>query len=309
MNSVLRNLLMLLSFPYSYKNNLRNRNDSRIYKVILKQLSNIKITDKNIKKTHLEFNKKIRNILVKKELTNFLKIGFLQKIFFVHNRLFIFFELLELKKKNWKFYKPLLKESPVGNPVRYFLYPDSSGNTINHIYHLSVLEDCFGNKLKSINSVFEFGGGYGCMARIFYYLNKKIRYTIFDTPIINLLQYYYLRSLNLNVGYKNNQFRLINKHKDLKFRKNKKNSLFIANWSLSEVPLAFRKKFISTIKYHQFFLISFQASFEKINNYKYFQELSELLNKKFVIKIIKNKFYKGHLFKKEDHFFLIGVKK
>ena len=56
-------------------------------------------------------------------------------------------------------------------------------------------------------------------------------------------------------------------------------------------------------------MISFQASFEKIDNYKYFQELTQFLNKKFTIKIIKNKFYKGHLFKKEDHFFMIGKKK
>ena len=31
----------------------------------------------------------------------------------------------------------------VGNPVRYFLYPNSSGNRINHVYHLSVLIDEF----------------------------------------------------------------------------------------------------------------------------------------------------------------------
>jgi putative sugar O-methyltransferase len=309
MNSILRSLLVLLSFPYSNQKNLNKGKDSEIYKVILNRLYKIKITNKNIKTIHLEFNKKIKNIIIKKKLMNFLRIGFLQKIFFVHNRLFILFELLELKKKNWNFYKPLLKESHVGDPVRYFLYPNSSGNTINHVYHLSVFQDCFGNKLKNINSIFEFGGGYGCMARIFYYLNKKIKYTIFDTPIINLLQYYYLKSLNLNVGYKNSQFKLLNKHKDLELIKNKKNSLFIANWSLSEVPLAFRKKFIPIIKYHQFFLISFQSSFEKIDNYKYFQEISKLLSKKFKIKIIKNKFYKGHIFKKEHHFFMIGKKK
>jgi putative sugar O-methyltransferase len=300
---------MLLSFPYSNRNKLPKSIDTKIYRVIFNQLSNIKITSKNIKKTHFEFNQKVKSIIIKKKLKNFLRISFLQKIFFVHNRLFILFELLELKKKQWKFYKPLLKESSVGDPVRYFLYPDSSGNTINHVYHLSVLQNHFDIRLKSINSVFEFGGGYGCMARIFYQLNKKINYIIFDTPTINLLQYYYLKSLNLNVGYKKNQFRLLNKHNDLTQNKDKKNSLFIANWSLSEVPLTFRKKFISTIKYHQFFLISFQASFEKIDNYKYFQEITQFLNKKFTIKIIKNKFYKGHLFKKEDHFFMIGKKK
>lgn len=300
---------MLLSLPFSNKNNLSKERESKIYKVILQNLHHIKLTRKNIKKTHLNFNKKIRSIIIKKKLLNFLKIGFLQKIFFVYNRLFILFELLELKKKNWSFYKLLLKESPIGDPVRYFLYPSSSGNTINHVYHLSVLQGCLEIKLKSINSIFEFGGGYGCMARIFYYLNKKIKYTIFDTSIINLLQYYYLKSLNLDVGYKNNQFRLLNKHKDLGCAKDKKNSLFIANWSLSEVPLTFRKKFLSTIKSHQFFLISFQAAFEDIDNYKYFQNMSKLLDKKFTIKIIKNKFYKGHFFKKENHFFMIGKKK
>ena len=309
MNSILRNLVMLLSFPFSNENNISKIREDEIYKVILKKLHGIKLTKGNIKKTHVDFNKKIKNIIKNKKLINFLKIGFLQKIFFVHNRLFIFFELLELKKKNWSFYKPLLKESPVGDPVRYFLYPNSSGNTINHVYHLSVLRDCFGVKLKSINSIFEFGGGYGCMARIFYYLNKKVKYTIFDTSIINLLQYYYLKSLNFDVGYKNNQFRLLNKYKHIKNVKNKKNSLFVANWSLSEVPLTFRNKFIPTIACHQFFLISFQATFEEIDNYNYFQKISKLLDKKFKIKIIKNKFYKGHIFKKEHHFFMIGKKK
>jgi len=307
-NSILRNLLVLLSFPFSNKNNFSKKQESKIYKILLKKLSNIKITDKNIKKTHLNFNKKMKNIIINRKLENFLKIGFLQKIFFVHNRLFVFFELLDLKKKHWNFYRPLLKENPVGNPVRYFLYPNSSGNTINHVYHLSIIKDYFNIKLKTINSVFEFGGGYGCMARIFYRLNKKIKYDIFDTPIVNLIQYYYLKSLKLNVGYEKNQFRLLNNHKDLVKMKNRKSSLFIANWSLSEVPISFRKKFLHTIKYHEFFLISFQACFENIDNLKYFKNMSKLLNEQFTIKIIKNKFYKGSFLKKESHYFMIGKK-
>ena len=46
-------------------------------------------------------------------------------MFFIHNRLFILFELLELKlDNNWKFWKKLIKENNIGNPVRYFLYPE-----------------------------------------------------------------------------------------------------------------------------------------------------------------------------------------
>ena len=39
------------------------------------------------------------------------------------------------------------------------------------------------------------------MARIFSKINKKLRYTCFDTSYVNLLQYYYLKHNNLNVGF------------------------------------------------------------------------------------------------------------
>ena len=45
-------------------------------------------------------------------------------------------------------------------------------NKINHVYHLSILEDYLNIDLSKINYVFEFGGGYGCMARIFLKLTK-----------------------------------------------------------------------------------------------------------------------------------------
>tara|TARA_B110000503_G_scaffold124405_1_gene190904 strand:- start:895 stop:1812 length:918 start_codon:yes stop_codon:yes gene_type:complete len=300
---------MLLSFAFYNKLKLSKKKESEIYNVILTKLSTVKITNKNIKKTHLEFNSKMRNIIMQRNLKSFLKISFLQKMFFVHNRFFILLELLHLRKGKWNFYKHLLKESSVGDPVRYFLYPNSSGNTINHVFHLSILKDEFNIKLKSIKSVFEFGGGYGCMAKIFYLLNKNIRYTIFDTPIVNLLQYYYLKSLNLDVGYKNHRFKLQNElSKNTNLQNNKVGALFIANWSLSEVPIKFRNKFLPIINQHQFFLISFQHFFEEVNNFTYFKDISAKLNKRFEIKFIKNKFYKGSIFKKEDHYFMIGRK-
>ena len=61
-------------------------------------------------------------LLKEKKIQNFLREGFIQKMFFVHNRLFIYDELKILKKsKKWKFYKKLLNEDNVGNPVRFFI--------------------------------------------------------------------------------------------------------------------------------------------------------------------------------------------
>ena len=37
---------------------------------------------------------------------------------------------------------------------------------------------------KNVKKVYEFGGGYGCMARIFSKINEKLRYTCFDTMSI-----------------------------------------------------------------------------------------------------------------------------
>ena len=308
LSNLLRKILSFLSF-WSPNNliSIENR-DKKILKLIEKKLTITYLDKKYLKNTHNIFNKKILNILKKGKITNFLRKNFIQKMFFVHNRLFILKELLELKKdKNWIFYKKLIEEDSVGDPVRYFLYPKSSGNRINHVYHLSVLSKEFNINLKKLNNVFEFGGGYGCMARIFSKVNKKIKFTCFDTSIINLLQYYYLKQNNLDVGFsKKNKFYLISNIKHIKTKNLK--SLFIANWSLSEIPINFRKKFIKSMKNSKLILICFQENFENINNLRYFENLKNNLKNKFKIKIFENKFYKGNFFKKQKHFFFVAKK-
>ncbi len=202
LSNLLRKILSLLSF-WSPNNLIPIKNrDNKILKLIERKLAIAHLNKRYLKNTHNIFNKKILNILKKEEITNFLRKNFIQKMFFVHNRLFILKELIELKKdKNWTFYKKLIEEDNVGDPVRYFLYPKSSGNRINHVYHLSVLSKEFNINLKKLNNIFEFGGGYGCMARIFSKINKKATFRCFDTNIVNLIQYYYLKQNNLDVGF------------------------------------------------------------------------------------------------------------
>ena len=310
LSRLIRKILQNLSFFYTNDMRIPKIRDRRIYKELNKYLKKKFKDHKNLKVTHNKFNYNLYKIIKDGKLYNFLRNSFIQKMFFVHNRFFIFKELNVLRNsQKWMFYKNLLVEDKVGNPVKYFLYPDSSGNRINHVYHLSVLEKYLNLNLKDINYILEFGGGYGCMARIFFKINRKIKYLIFDTKLVNLLQYYYLKQNLMKVGFsKNDQFELINEYKKL-HSENKKNSLFIANWSLSETPIFFRKKFLKNINNYHYFFIAFQEYFEEINNKKYFNQLEKKLKKNYDLNLIQNQFYEGNIFKKQKHFFLIGQKR
>ena len=100
------------------------------------------------------------------------------------------------------------------------------------------------------------------------------------------MQYYYLKKNKLSVGFgykTKNKIKLVNKFDDLKIlikKINKNdNNLFIANWSLSEVPISFRKKLQFINKKFDFKIFSFQKKFENIDNLKYFKKI-DLENKK-----------------------------
>ena len=312
--NIIRKLNANLSFWCKKNKLINNSKDILIRKYIQNNLSTNEIIKENLKETHNLFNSKLYLLLKKKNIKNFLRESFIQKMFFLHNRFFVYFELKALKGElNWPIYKKLIKEDAIGNPIRYFLYQNSSGNRINHVYHLSVLSKELNINLYKIKKVFEFGGGYGCMARIFSKLNKQLKYSCFDTHYVNLLQYYYLKHNNLDVGfYKKNKFTLISKIPNLRKINNNHNSnlesLFIANWSLSETPIKFRENFIKIIKKNEFILICFQEQFEDIDNLKYFNKLRSKLSKSYEIKILKNKFYTGNMINKHNHYFFIGKK-
>ncbi len=305
-NYILRKISENLSFFFKNKLNINLIEEKQIYKVIRKKLKKIEINKKLLKLTHIQFNQQIKSIIINNDLKNLLRYSFVQKMFFVHNRWFIFKELQELKKsKKWNTYKRLIAEDNTGNPVRYFLYSESSGNRIHQVYHLSIIEKYLKISFKNFKKIFELGGGYGCLARIFTKYNKFKSYKIFDTEIVNLIQYYYLKIQNCDVGFTaKNKIYLLNKFEN----KNKKYDIFIANWSLSEIPIDYRIKFIPIIRNSKFILISFQEKFEEINNLEFFIYLKNKLHKKFKIKIIKNNFYKGSFFKKQNHYYFIGKK-
>ena len=311
---MLKTLLRKFSISLSYFINKKLRLNKKKHRLTEKYVSEkiLKIYKKTPRLvTHKNLSSEILKIIKEKKLKYFLKNNYIQNIFFIHNRLFIYFELRELKNDlKWKLWKKLIKDNSIGKPIWYFLYPESTGNRIRQVYIIKKFLDLNPTiKLKEIKKIIEIGGGYGCMVDIFFKLNKKINYTIYDMYEVNLLQYYYLKMNNYNPRLNSikNKINLINKLNDLKRCKN--NSLVIANWSLSEFPLNFRNKFISTIKNSKYTIISFQKNFEKIDNYHYFIKQIKKLGSKYITKVDTFNYYNNSFLNKNKHFILTICKK
>ena len=316
MRDFFRKAIGYLSF-YKFNNLANLKSEHKKISIYLdKKIKDLK-SNKSIRtRTHIIFNKNVIDVLKKKKLINFLRQPFIQKMFFTHNRLFIYNELQELRddKKNWNKWKNLINEDTVGDPIRYFLYLKSSGNRIRQVYHLKKFTDYADIDVKSIKNIIEVGGGYGCMARIFSKINRSCNYLIFDTEEVNYLQYYYLKLNKLNVKFETIKanFNLTKSIILLKKKlfNNTSNSLFIANWSISEMPLRLREKILKYIFDVNYILLSFQDKFENINNIKYFKKMKKDLEKRnFNVEISPLKHYNNAIFNTNKHYYLFAKKK
>jgi len=295
--NIFRLLASYLSCPFIFMNKAVNKNkEIKILNYLFQYIKSNYFKNSIVSKTrtHRDFGIQLFNLIKNKKINNFLNYYFIQKIFFVHNRFYIIFQLFSLRlSKHWIFWKELLLENSVGKPLRFFIYPFSSGNRIRQVYHIKKFSDWSNINILSINLVFEFGGGYGCMASIFQILSRKIKYIIYDIREALLLQYYYLKMNDCNVSLvspKKNIFLTNNllKLKNVLLKKKYKNKLLIMNWSFSEIPLNTRNRFENLIYNFNYIIISFQDKFEKINNINYFNNLKNKLKKnKFSVKIEK----------------------
>ena len=319
-NKFAKYCLALLSFFFYNRNNLSNlKNRHQIVSEKLKvKLREFKLRKQSKLLTHKTFSKLVYDLILQNKTINFLTNPNIQNIFFIHNRLFILNELRELQndKKKWLLWKRLLVENGVGNPIRYFLYPKSSGNRIRQVYHLKKYYDYSKINLFKVKHILEIGGGYGCMAQIFKKINKNCTYVIYDTSEVNFLQYYYLQMNKISVVMNKietgkvcliNDLNLISKLNNA--IKQNMNSLLIANWSISEFPINLRNKIFDKTKKFLNSIISFQENFENINNKNYFLNYQKKIEGKAYIKIEKLIHYKRNFFNKNKHYYFFTKSK
>lgn len=170
-------------------------------------------------------------------------------------------------------------ETPLGRPLPFLPYPRSSGNLIHHAYHLMQFEECAGTHLHEFDAVFEFGGGYGAMCRLWHNLGFEGRYTIFDLPAFSALQEYYLSGVGLGANGAEDadgRIRCLSQWEELHrvvghcAGGRGLRAMFLATWSFSEAPLHIRDAIIPLLSECEAFLIAYQARFGEVDNVKYF---------------------------------------
>ncbi|TXT26944.1 MAG: Uncharacterized protein FD134_326 [Gallionellaceae bacterium] len=114
-------------------------------------------------------------------------------------------------------------------------------NSANHMHHLMRFEQITGRKIDSIESVVEFGGGYGNMARIAQNMGSCKKYSVIDLLLFSCIQYVFLSTV---AGLDQVAFRDEANKENAKFflhpllstktSYNLQGNLFLSTWALSE---------------------------------------------------------------------------
>lgn len=139
-------------------------------------------------------------------------------------------------------------------------------------------------RVNSMCFIFEFGGGYGSMCRLFHNLGFNGKYVIFDLPGFSALQQFFLRSVGIKVhsvdSFKTAEGGVVC-ISDLEILGEilsyveASNSMFIATWSISETPINLRDSILPLISQFKAFLIAYQNQFGEVNNLDFFRSWRE----------------------------------
>lgn len=209
----------------------------------------------------------------------FLRWRVIERTLFVVDQIYIPSELhaLQMSREWVSLWKIAIIEQNVGCPTPSPHLPTSSGNLIHHAYHLLKLREAIDMNFDQINVVFEFGGGYGSMCRLLRRVGFHGDYVIYDLPEMTLLQKFYLGMLDPTFDMSNTV--LINTLSELEkamaHQRDRKGSLFIATWSLSETPISLRNQILSLAKGFDYYLFCYQPRFDDVDNVEFFKHYAD----------------------------------
>lgn len=170
----------------------------------------------------------------------------------------------------WESWQHALKETKIGAPGAYKELPGSGINILHHAYSLAKLLSAFSIDFASLKHTVEIGGGYGSMCRLFYNKGYKGAFTVFDLAEFSALQEFFLSLVLSPEDF--SRVSLVNEEKALGTKV--PFDLFLATWSLSEMPVSKREAIVREVAQPRYVLIAYQSKFGEVDNLKYFEEFA-----------------------------------
>jgi hypothetical protein len=166
----------------------------------------------------------------------------------------------------WSRWNETLGET-VLQPNSYYRFPGSSTNNMHHAYSLDVMMKNLNIPLNEFGSVIEFGAGYGNTCRLFKKWGHNKNYNIYDIPELISIQRHYLGANSVNdVTYLSglNEISLTDR----------KNSLFLGLWSISETPRHERQAFLDRLDFFgcDYIFLAMGGTFYNENNLEWLNE-------------------------------------
>lgn len=199
---------------------------------------------------------------------------------------------------DWDKWEKAIVESPIGNPLPYESYPQSSSHLIMQAEHLSQFLSRTQCKLENLHKILEFGAGYGCMCRLIHNLGFSGEYVIMDLPALLDLQRYYLGETTTG------QFTFLLDEADFIEQMSEDESLFIATWSISEISYPMRQRILDAVCTKYIFII-FQERHNDFDNKDFFDKLTRE-NTNYQWDCLEMPYIFPHNIK---HYYLFGIKK
>ena len=103
-----------------------------------------------------------------------------------------------LMSRDRKLWRRVMDEPGIGNPPRLSYTKWTSGQLVNQAFHINQWMERTGKSVADLNTIFEFGAGYGSMALICQRLGFEGKYLILDLDEPMELQRYYLGEIGID---------------------------------------------------------------------------------------------------------------
>lgn len=165
-----------------------------------------------------------------------------------------------------KCWRQAIQDKGYGNPERFPLNPNTSGNYVHCAYHLSQFEEVHKVAVRDLDYITEVGAGYGAMATVCYKAGFRGKYICFDLPVFSEIQrQYILANTCLDFGCYSDIRQLIELQPS-------DESMFISTWAVSEMPTSYRDNILNQVTKYKNILLAYQCFFEGMDINGYFEE-------------------------------------